>query len=215
MKTTIKTILLAVVMMAAGATVQAQKFGYINSQELINTMPEVKEANSEIETLTKQLQKKGQDMLQAFQTKYQELQQKQANGEIAPKQLEAEAARLQEEEAKIKEYEATSQSKIEQKGADLFKPIQDRVNQAIKDVAAEHGYTYIFDSALGIILYADDTGLKRAQNAMHMAGFVINNTLYNQLPWIAQAFDEYKKLDRLVFEREEREKKAKKKKGGK
>ena len=66
-----------------------------------------------------------------------------------------------------------------------------------------------------IILYADDTGLKRAQNAMHMAGFVINNTLYNQLPWIAQAFDEYKKLDRLVFEREEREKKAKKKKGGK
>ena len=94
MKTTIKTLFFAITLMVMGTSVQAQKFGYINSQELISSMPEVKEANSEIETLTKQLQKKGQDMLQAFQTKYQDLQTKQANGEIAPKQLELEAAKL-------------------------------------------------------------------------------------------------------------------------
>ena len=157
MKTTIKTLFFAITLMAMGTTVQAQKFGYINSQELISSMPEVKEANSEIETLTKQLQKKGQDMLQAFQTKYQDLQTKQANGEIAPKQLELEAAKLKTEQDKITEYESTSQSMIEKKGADLFTPIQGRVNQAIQDIAAEQGFTYIFDSSLGIILYADES----------------------------------------------------------
>ena len=32
-----------------------------------------------------------------------------------------------------------------------------KVNQAIKDIAAEDGYTYIFDTSLGIILYADES----------------------------------------------------------
>lgn len=46
-----------------------------------------------------------------------------------------------------------------------------------------------------ITIYADDDGMRRAEVAMRMAGFAINTTMYNQLPWIAQAFDEYKKLD--------------------
>jgi outer membrane protein len=157
MKTRIKTVIIALSLMVTGTVLQAQKFGYINSQQLIASMPEVKEANSEIETLTKQLQKKGQDMLAAFQTKYKDLETKQTNGEIAPKQLEMEAAKLKEEEAQILEYERTSQDKISKKGEELFKPIQDRVNQAIQDIAAEQGYSYIFDTSLGIILYADES----------------------------------------------------------
>ncbi len=46
-----------------------------------------------------------------------------------------------------------------------------------------------------ITIYADDDGMRRAEVAMRMAGFVINETMYNQLPWIAQVFDKYKHLD--------------------
>ena len=145
------------VLMVIGTSIHAQKFGYINSQEIITSMPAVKEANSEIETLSKQLEKKGQEMVTAFQTKYQNLQTMQANGEIAPKQLELEAAKLDEERKKIADFEATSKSKLDKKSEDLFVPIQERINQAIKDIAAEHGYTYIFDTSLGIILYADES----------------------------------------------------------
>jgi len=155
--TVIKATFLAAAFLLIGSNVQAQKFGYINSQELIASMPEVKEANAEIETLKTQLQKKGESMLSAYEAKAGALQQKQANGEISPVQLETEAASLREEEGKILEYERTSQEKIAKKGEDLFKPIQDRVNQAIKEIAAEQGYTYIFDTALGIILYADES----------------------------------------------------------
>ena len=155
--TIIKSTAFAAALLLIGTAVQAQKFGYINSQELIATMPEVKEANAEIETLKTQLQKRGENMLNAYETKARDLQQKQANGEISPVQLETEAAQLREEEQKILEYERTSQEKISKKGEDLFTPIQERVKQAIKDVAAEQGYTYIFDTSLGIILYADES----------------------------------------------------------
>ena len=46
-----------------------------------------------------------------------------------------------------------------------------------------------------VVIHSDDSGMHRAEVAMRHAGFCINDTLYNQLPWIAQVFDKYKKLD--------------------
>lgn len=46
---------------------QAQKVGYINTQELVALMPEVKEANSQLEVMKTQFSKRGQDMLQVLQ----------------------------------------------------------------------------------------------------------------------------------------------------
>lgn len=134
---------------------QAQKFGYINSQELLSQLSEVKESTAKIETLKKQLQKKGQDMVTALQQKYTALQADQDNGRLSPVQLEQEATKLREEEAKIAEFEQSSQQKIYQKTETLLAPIQDKINLAIKEVAQENGYTYIFDASLGMVLYAD------------------------------------------------------------
>lgn len=153
-----KTILLSFVLMIGMAVnMQAQKFGYINSQELIQNIPEVKEANSNIETYTAQLQKKGQEMLQSLQTKYEALEKKRAQGELSPKQIEVEAQQLQQEEMTIAKFEQESQQNIRNKSETLLSPIRERIQKAIDDVAAENGYTYIFDYSMGIILYADQS----------------------------------------------------------
>lgn len=138
-------------------SLNAQKFGYINTQELIEEIPEVKEANSNIETFRTQLQKKGQEMLQELQTKYQDLQRKEASGEISPVELQKEADKLKTEEQTILQFEQESQQKVLQKSEDLLKPLRDRIQQAIDDVASEHGYDYIFDFSTGVVLYADDS----------------------------------------------------------
>jgi outer membrane protein len=133
----------------------AQKFGYINTAELLQNMAEVKEANANIETFRSQLLKKGQEMLQSLQTKYQDLERKQAAGEISPKQLEVEAQTLKTEESKILEFEQSSQQKIIDKSESLLGPIREKIQRAIDDVATENGYTYIFDYSTGFVLYAD------------------------------------------------------------
>ena len=155
MKTFSKLLIVAVAFLSFSMTATAQKFGYINSQELISQLPEVKEANANIETLKTQLQKKGQDMITALQTKYSKLEADRDN--YSPKQLEVEAGKLKAEEQKIAEFDQSSQQRIMTKSEELLKPIQERINVAIKEVAEENGYTYIFDASLGIVLYADPT----------------------------------------------------------
>lgn len=143
-------VLFSVVFSAAG-----QKFGFINSQEILTSLPEVKQANSDIEVMKTMFQKKGEEMVKDLQTKYGDLQKKQTSGELAPVEIEKQAALLKLEEAKLGEFEKTSQQKIYEKSEELLKPIQDKVNNAIKDVAAENGFLYIFDSGIGVVLYTD------------------------------------------------------------
>ena len=47
-------------------TAQAQKFGFVNSGSILEGMPQVKEAESNLEALGKQLQAKGEKMMQDF-----------------------------------------------------------------------------------------------------------------------------------------------------
>ncbi len=137
--------------------VSAQKFGYINSQELIQQIPEVKEANAELETVKAQYEKQGQDRIAALQTKYQALERKQAQGDISPKQLEIEAQALKNEEMEIAKFQQDLNQKLMQKSETLLKPIRDKIQTAIKEVALENGYTYVFDWSMGILLYADES----------------------------------------------------------
>lgn len=138
-------------------SMQAQKFGFINSQELIQNIPEVKEANSNIETYKNQLQKKGQEMIQSLQAKYADLGKKQQNGEMSPKQIEIETQALKTQEGKIGQFEQDSQKKIFDKSETLLAPLREKIQKAIDEVASENGFDYIFDASLGLILFADDT----------------------------------------------------------
>ena len=152
-----KTFILSILFTFAAFFANAQKFGIVNSQEIISMLPEVKEASANIETFGNQLQKKYQQMITSLQAKYQDLERKQAQGEISPKQLEEEAKLLKDEERKLAQYEQSSQQQIVEKQNTLMQPIMERINEAIKSVATENGYTYIFDGSVGFVLYADET----------------------------------------------------------
>lgn len=159
MKSTLKyTLLLAIGLLLSGSA-QAQKFGYVNSGGILESMPKVKEAESNLEALGKQLQAKGEKMMQDFQLKYQELERKVQAGEITPKDQEAQAALLEEERNKIVQFDQEMQKQLADKRESLLTPILDEVRAAIQAVAKENGYTYIFDGSpgVGVLLYADET----------------------------------------------------------
>ncbi len=151
-------IVIALSIMLSGQ-VFGQKFGYLNSASIMQEMPEVKEAEANLEVLQKQLQSKGQAMLQEFQAKYQELERKNAQGEISPKELDVEAQALKQKETELAAYEQDMQNQLLERREELLSPIFERVNTAIQQVADEEGYTYIFDSSpgTGFLLYADES----------------------------------------------------------
>ena len=142
---------LVIIALLMTVAVQAQKFGYINSSALLVDLPEVKQAESDLEAFSKQLQKKGQDMVAKFQTDVQAFQKKVEAGELSPKQQDEEEKRLEAVRAELGKYEQDMTTQIQTKRETLLKPIYDKVNDAIKAVATEGGYQYVFDQ--GVLLY--------------------------------------------------------------
>ena len=156
MKKIIKISFLFVALLSMTATMQAQKFGYVHSAAILSEMPEVKQADSNLETLQKQLMKKGEGMVELLQKDYASIQQKVAAGELSPKQQEDEAKNLEKRQAEIAKFEQDMQQQIAAKREELLAPIFDKINLAIKDVAQEGGYQMIFDASTSILLFAED-----------------------------------------------------------
>ncbi|HRJ15204.1 MAG TPA: OmpH family outer membrane protein [Saprospiraceae bacterium] len=155
MKHLLKTGLALLLMFGLTQTMSAQKFGYINSSMILAELPEVKGAEATLEALQQQLQKKGQSMLEKLQADYAVVQQKVERGELSPKQQETEGARLKAAEEEIGKFEQNMMAQLENKRNELLKPIYDKVNQAIKDVAKENGFQFIFDQ--GVLLFAEES----------------------------------------------------------
>ena len=146
--------LIALVSMAGVAQAQA-KFGYVNSAAILAEMPEVKQADSNLASLQTQLEKQGKQKIDKLQQDYIAFQQKVERGELSPVQQETEGQRLQAEQESINKFRQESLAQLEEKRAAELKPIYDKINQAISDVAKENGYTFIFEQ--GVLLYADES----------------------------------------------------------
>jgi len=133
MKATLKITSLLIALFCITLSVQAQKFGYINSAEIMAEMPDVKQADSQLEALQKQLQKKGQGMVEELQKNYQTVQQKVQRGELSPKQQEEESQKLEAAQAELQKYEQEMVDQIQARRAELMNPILEKVNNAIQE----------------------------------------------------------------------------------
>lgn len=153
-----KTFLLTFVLVLGSTLIgSAQKFGYCNSAVLLAQLPEIKAADSELKDFQTMLTKKGQDMVKSLQDKAAELQRKQERGEISPKDFEAQGAKLKEEEEGIGKYEQEVYQKLSEKKEGLYKPLLEKVNKAMADVAKEGTFAIVFDSSTQVLLYADES----------------------------------------------------------
>ena len=156
MRNSIKFSLLLIAFLTLTFSVQAQKFGYVNSQLILSEMTEVKQMQANLEALKKQLQKKGQAMLTSYQQQEQEAVQKKERGELAPKEEQTLLEDLQKKQQEILKFEQDMQKQLLEKEQKLLEPILEKVNTAIKNVAIEDGYTMIFDASAGVLLYAEE-----------------------------------------------------------
>ncbi|MCW5924807.1 MAG: OmpH family outer membrane protein [Saprospiraceae bacterium] len=135
----------------------SQKFGHCNSAELLLQLPEVKAADSDLQAFQTQLTKRGQERVKAFQDAAAELERKKSQGTISPKDFDAQYAKLEQERENITKYEEEVYQKLAQKREELYKPLLDKVNKAMSDVAAENGFALVFDSSTDVVIYADES----------------------------------------------------------
>ena len=135
----------------------SQKFGYVNSDFILNSMPEYKEALTEIDNLSKAWEKEVSDM-------YLELEKKEVilkNEEILlTKEMYEEKRILLDEE--WKEARGYQQNVFGFEGLyflkkkELIQPIQDILFESIENVAKQNRLQIIFDkSSEPVLLYTN------------------------------------------------------------
>jgi len=127
------------------------KLGHINSQELLEAMPETDSAQKKLEKLTKDLQSQLESMQVELNNKYQDyLSKRDTYSELIRQTKEDELQTIQQ---RIQQFSQTAEQDIQKKRSELYKPILDKANKAIDEVGKENGFTYIFDLSAGVVVF--------------------------------------------------------------
>ena len=132
----LKKLLLAV-LVAAPMSLFAQKIAYVNTQEVFQLMPDVKEADAKLAEVSKK-----------YETEYKKIQEFQNLAQDTPESIkERRQQELQELSQKIQNFEEVAGKDIQRQQQTLLAPIQEKIKSAIQAVGQENAYTIILDSA--------------------------------------------------------------------
>lgn len=156
MKNALKLLLLALVVMSGTATVKAQqiKLGYISSQELIVAMPERDSAQTKFEAYALELQDQLELLQVEFNTKYQKFQKEVNTYSEAIREMKAKE--LNELNTRMQESQQVAEQDLQRMQGELYSPIFEKADEAIKKVAKDNSITAVFESAQGAMLYFDE-----------------------------------------------------------
>lgn len=137
--------------------VNAQRFGYIDTDFILNKMPEYKKAQEEVDRLSGLWEKEIMAMSKGIESMYGSLQAEQVLLTDAMRKERTDA--IKKKEAELKEY----QKKVFGFGGlfflkkqELIKPIQDKVWEAVDKVAKKNSLAIVFDKSGELVMIYTD-----------------------------------------------------------
>lgn len=152
-----KKILLFLFALLAVSHSFAQKFGYVDSQYILEKMPGYGEAQKEIEKLAVGWEKEIQEMYKEVEQKEVELM---AEEVLLTKEMwEERNAEIQKSWKEVKEYQQKIfgfEGLYFLKKKELVKPIQDEVFEAVEKVAKNNRLQIVFDKSGDLVMIYTD-----------------------------------------------------------
>ncbi len=129
------------------ATAQ-QKIAHVDSDAIIQLMPEYKQAKANVEDFSKVLQKQLEAKQKEAQDYYTEISQNIQNlSPNAQKEAETKLAKMQQD---LQKQAMEADQKLAEKEQSLTAPLYDKFNSALEKVATANGYSYIMDVKLAL-----------------------------------------------------------------
>jgi len=152
MKSVFKICVLGILLFSAGfANAQTPKFGHIDLQALYQVMPERAAGEKQFLAYQKELEDALGMMQKEAQTKYVEYLAKRDSLSETVRKMKEDDLNLMNE--RIQNYQQSAQTQMQTKQAEIFKPMLEKADKAVKEVGAEKGLVYVFDMSARVILY--------------------------------------------------------------
>ena len=152
-----KRITLAMGILCMALAVNAQKFGHITAELLLQEMPEYDSAQVKLKDLNTSYELEIERIQVEINKKIEEFQQTEATMSQLIK--EAKASEIQEMQQRLQNFAQTAQQDLQQQQMAFLQPVMDKARKAIEEVAKEHGLLYVFDMSQGNPVYASEESM--------------------------------------------------------
>jgi len=145
------------IFLLAGTYVQAQKFGYVDTDFILSKMPEYREAQAEINKLSMSWQDEIQGKYKEIEAMYSALK---AEEVLLTQEMQDERlAEIETLEIEVKEYHKKVfgfEGLFFLKKKELIKPVQDKVFDAVAKVAKDKRLQIVFDKSGDLVMIYTD-----------------------------------------------------------
>lgn len=144
-----KTIIALVAMLTMAISANAQKFGHVDTQSIMQSLPDLTKVNGELQAIAQQYENDLKAMQDELQRKADDYDKNKAT--MAKSAQEKAEQELQEMYTKIQQTYQQNQQDMQKQQQEKLAPIQQKIQTAIQNVGKNGKYTYIFE--MGAALY--------------------------------------------------------------
>ena len=150
-----KRIIIIAAMALMSVSAFAQKFAYVDFNELVMLMPEMDEARATIEENSKTNEEILMTMYQEYQSKVQQYEEKAATWTQSVREIKEKE--IMDIQSRLEQTQQTLQQEIQQLQQQLQAPIIEKVNNVVTELAKAQGVAAVFEKSS--FLYLDETQL--------------------------------------------------------
>ncbi len=156
-------LIVAAALICSIGSADAQKYGHVNSNEILGVMPGVDSLQIKLRAFQADLQSMYESMMEEYQQKKDKFDRE--VGTMSSSVRQVREKELEDLAMRIQEFQTNAQSDLEEKQYELAKPFQDAIQEAINKVAKNQGYAYIFDTRILLYfgVYDDITSLVKKE----------------------------------------------------
>tara|TARA_B110000444_G_C18775893_1_gene564915 strand:- start:455 stop:961 length:507 start_codon:yes stop_codon:yes gene_type:complete len=167
-----KKIILILAIFSLSTTIQAQKFAYVDTDYILNKIPEFQQAQEKLDILSADWQKEIENRYTDVEKMYRTYQQEQVLLTDEMKKKREEAIITKENDAKaLQQKYFGPEGTLYIKRQELVKPIQDKIHDAIQQLAANNKYQIIFDSSSDLIMLYKNNNLDKSDKVLDLMGY--------------------------------------------
>lgn len=167
-----KFTLLFTALLLISAITYAQRFAYVDTEYILEKMPEYTQAQEQLDKLSAQWQ-------QEIETKYDEVEEMYKKYQAEQVLLTAEMKQKREQqimdkEKEVKEFQKKKfgyEGELFQERQELIKPIQDKVYDQIQKIAESKGYDFVFDKSSGLTMLYTNTRYDLSEEVLRAMGY--------------------------------------------
>jgi outer membrane protein len=167
-----KILYLLIILLLSNLDLYSQKFAYIDTDYILNKIPEFKQAQDKLDALSVQWQKEIEDKYADVDAMYRSYQQEQVLLTEPMKNKREEAIMSKENETKdLQNKYFSPQGDLYMKRQELIKPIQDKIYDAVQQLANNNKYAIIFDSSSDLIMLYTNPNLDKSDKILEILGY--------------------------------------------